>query len=605
MGFKNGKVFAFGHALVPCVFVILFLSGNRDASLLAITGISFLWSLLLVGFSMSDRPFFEYMGPSSHIFYSLVDFLLLGAAFTVPFWDITPHPTWLVLFLVSLYAFELGLGRSILFGFLSLFDIYLYCTFQNGISFFSLDTLLIVSGMLLSISFIGPTADRLNRMAYYDSLTGLPNRRMFTERLQAVLHSQSHEHKKRMTGVLFLDVDGFKYINDTMGHLLGDQLLKSITGRLRKVLPKQVLLARMGGDEFALYIPSMKTPDDAAALAQVLLKQFNASFSLRNQEIYVTTSIGITMSPDHGKDADTLMRNADTAMYLAKDQGRNDFQVYSEPADKEGVERIRMETMLRHALERNEFVVYYQPRVEVSTGNMVCVEALIRWIHPDRGMIPPAEFIPLAEDTGLIVPIGESVLRKVCAQRKQWNEMGLPPFRVSVNLSARQFRQSELPEVIQDVLRSTGMKAEMLELELTESAAMQDVNYAILMLKMLKEMGMTIAIDDFGTGYSSLSYLKKLPLDVLKIDKSFTSGIHQDSDDAAIVQAIIAMGHSLKLSITAEGVETNEQLQYLEELGCNEIQGYLIGKPMSPEVLEQWYRLTFNGEGRLTAALAP
>jgi diguanylate cyclase (GGDEF)-like protein len=592
MSFKNGKVFSVGHALTPGILVAIFLYNNQDPNLLIIAAFGLLWSLLLMWLASNGKPFFSIAGSRTYVIYSFVDALLLGAAFILPDWNGSIHPTWLVLFIVALYAFELGMKRSILISVLSLADIFLYGAFQSNLSFWSLDTLFNAIGITLGLCFIGPTTDRLNRMAFYDLLTGLPNRRMFTEQLQLSL-SDLHR-SNRMLGVMFLDLDGFKYINDTMGHVLGDQLLQAITVRLRSVLPKHVMLARMGGDEFALYIPNMKTTDEAADLAELLLQQFAPSFSLGLHEVYVTSSIGIAHAPENGYDGDTLMRNADAAMYLAKDQGRNNLQFYSAPSRNDGLERIKMETMLRHALDRDEFVVYYQPRVETSTGRLVCVEALIRWIHPERGMISPAQFIPLAEETGLIVPIGERMLRKVCAQRKQWTDAGMSKFRVSVNLSARQFRQTELPEVIQNVLHSTGMSADMLELELTESAAMQDVNYAILMLRVLKEMGLTIAIDDFGTGYSSLSYLKRFPLDVLKIDQSFTSGIHADSDDAAIVRAIIAMGHSLKLKITAEGVETSEQLLFLEELKCDEIQGYWIGKPMSADILEQWIDLTYR-----------
>lgn len=591
MSFKNGKVFSVGHTLTPGILVAFYLHNNQDPILLAIAAFGLLWALVLIWLAAAGRPFFGIAGRHTYVYYSLLDALVLGAAFVLPHWDGSVHPTWIVLFIVSLYAFELGMRRSMPIGALSAFTVFLYGISHEGLTFWSLDSLLTLASIALSICFIGPTTDRLNRMAYYDLLTGLPNRRMFTEQLHISL-SDLHRSDK-LLGVMFLDLDGFKYINDTMGHLLGDQLLKAITERLRSVLPKHVMLARMGGDEFALYIPRMKTTDEAAELAELLLKQFTPSFSLGLHEVYVTSSIGIAIAPENGYDGDTLMRNADAAMYLAKDQGRNNYQFYSAPIRNDGMERIKMETMLRHALDRDEFVIYYQPRVETSDGKLVCVEALIRWIHPELGMISPAQFIPLAEETGLIVPIGEQVLRKVCAQRKRWTDAGMPYFKVSVNLSARQFRQTELPEVIQNVLRSTGMPAELLELELTESAAMQDVNYAILMLKVLKEMGLTIAIDDFGTGYSSLSYLKRFPLDVLKIDKSFTSGIHADSDDAAIVRAIIAMGHSLKLRITAEGVETSEQLMFLEELNCDEIQGYWIGKPMSSDILEQWIRITY------------
>lgn len=592
MSFKNGKVFSAGHALIPGIVLALFLHNNHEPVLLAIAVFGFIWSLLLIWLASTETPFFSIAGNGTYLYFSFIDALFMGAVFTLPVWDGSIHPTWLVLFTVSLYSFELGLKRSILISVLSVIDIFLYGTVQSNLSFWSLDTLFNLIGISLSVLFIGPTTDRLNRMAFYDLLTGLPNRRMFTEVLQTGL-SELHKTGKTVA-VMFLDLDGFKYINDTMGHAHGDQLLQAITGRLRVVLPKHATLARMGGDEFALYIPNIKNTDEAADLAELLLEQFSQSFSLGLHEVYVTSSVGIAIAPENGYDGDTLMRNADAAMYLAKEEGRNDYRFYSTPASKDGLERIKLETMLRHALDRDEFVVYYQPRVETSTGSLVCVEALIRWLHPERGMISPADFIPLAEETGLIVPIGERVLRKVCVQRKLWKDVGLPHFKVSVNLSARQFRQTELPELIQNVLRTTGMPAELLELELTESAAMQDVNYAILMLKVLKEMGMTIAIDDFGTGYSSLSYLKRFPLDVLKIDKSFTSAIHSDADDAAIVRAIIAMGHSLKLKVTAEGVETSEQLHFLEELRCDEIQGYWIGKPMSPEIFEQWIKLTYR-----------
>jgi diguanylate cyclase (GGDEF)-like protein len=597
MSFKNGKVFSLGHTLIPGILIAFYMNRTPDADLLAAAAVQLAWSMFLIWGAFSGKAFFSLFGRSTYIIYSFIDFALMGLAFLLPDWTTSPHPTWMVLFLVTLYAFELGMRRSILISFLSLVDIYLLGAMQVGFSFWSMDTIFNIAGITLSIAFIGPTTDRLNRMAYYDPLTGLPNRRMFTERLG--IHLTDLHRKNHLIGIMFIDLDGFKYINDTMGHLLGDQLLQTITVRLRSVLPKHVMLNRMGGDEFAILIPSMKTTDEAAELAVHILQQFTQSFSLGLHEVYVTSSIGIAIAPDNGYDADTLMRNADSAMYLAKNEGRNNYQFYSAPAKQDGLERIKMETMLRHALDRDEFIVYYQPRIETSTGRLVCVEALIRWMHPERGMIPPMDFIPLAEETGLIVPIGEKVLRMVCAQRKRWMDEGIPPFRVSVNLSARQFRLTELPEVIQNVLRSTGLTAEMLELEITESAAMQDVNYAILMLKVLKEMGLTIAIDDFGTGYSSLSYLKRFPLDVLKIDKSFTSGIHKDSDDAAIVRAIIAMGHSLKLDVTAEGVETSEQLVFLEELGCDEIQGYLIGKPMTPDTLEQWIRISYMNDNEV------
>jgi diguanylate cyclase (GGDEF)-like protein len=507
----------------------------------------------------------------------------------LPKWELNAQPTWLLLFLVPLYALELGIFPSFYFSMFGLGNIYIMTLVQGG-NFLSMDTMLITFGILMNLIFIGRNSDRLQKMAYYDALTHLPNRLMMKDQLTTSLRDASRSNSR--LSILFLDLDQFKYVNDTMGHAAGDILLQTVALRIKKIMPKNAMLARMGGDEFTILIPKMDTSDVAARTSEAIIEILKSSFPLNHNEVYITASIGISVYPEDGRDADTLMKNADTAMYRAKDEGRNNYQFYTPSVNQEGIERLKMETMLRHAIERDEFVIYFQPRINTKTRELVCVEALVRWVHPDLGMIHPKDFISLAEDTGLIVEIGELVLRKACMQRKKWTDLGLPLFRISVNLSPRQFRQLDLPEVITKVFKETKMDPSLLELEITESAAMQDVNLSILMLRVLKDMGMTIAIDDFGTGYSSLSYLKKFPIDVIKIDQSFIRGIqNRDSDDAAIVRAIIVLAHTLKLDVTAEGVETWDQAYFLEEQNCDEIQGFLFGKPMTSKTLQDWFKL--------------
>jgi diguanylate cyclase (GGDEF)-like protein len=585
---KSGKMFSVGHALIPIVLIVLFLdAGNKQPVILLLALFGFLWSVFLIWLAFSKRNMDVFYLKQYYWFFILVDFVLITAVSTLPVWEAAQKPTWLLLFVVPFYAFELGVLASAAMSALGILDLYAYHLAQKT-PLLDLDTFLILLGMLICIFFIGLNTDNLNRVAFFDILTQLPNRQMFKERLQIQL---SGRKGPGLTGILFVDLDQFKYVNDTMGHGAGDELLRNVSNRLKKILPRNAVLARMGGDEFSILLTEMKHSDDAAHTAEKIIEALKPSFPLSSQEIYITSSIGISVHPEDGRDADTLMKNADTAMYRAKEHGRNNYQFYTPSVHTKGIKRLQMETMMRHALERDEFVLYYQPRVCTGTGELICVEALVRWQHPELGMIQPMEFIPLAEDTGLIVQIGESVLRKACSQRRKWTEAGLPPFRVSVNLSPRQFRQMELPEVIQKVLKECGIPPGQLELEITESAAMQDVNYAILMLKVLKEMDLTIAIDDFGTGYSSLSYLKRFPIDIIKIDKSFISGIKPHSDDAAIAQAIIVLGHTLKLSVTAEGVETTEQHAFLKHQKCDEIQGFLIGKPMNASTFEEWLQL--------------
>lgn len=587
MFLKTGKIFSLGHLIIPLVLVSLYSdipSGQRSI-VLGLTLISGLWALFLIWHSFFRLNKTMFSRKDSFWFFVLVDFFLLAAIYSIPQWE-GNQPMLLTLFILPIYAFELGTLHATAMSVFGLADLYIFHRYQH-MSLLTADFLVILIGMYLLIFFIGYRTDTLNRLAYYDPLTGFPNRFLFMERLRIILNQR--KKSRNLSGILLLDLDQFKYVNDTMGHIVGDLLLKMVGERIRYCLPEKAMLARMGGDEFIVLLPHMKHSDEAASAAENIIEVMKQSFPLANQEIFVTTSTGISVFPDDGNDLDTLMKNAEKAMYLSKDLGRNTYQFHTPSSHTKGIQRLQMETMLRHALERDEFVVYYQPRLDTHTDELVCVEALVRWKHPELGMISPADFIPLAEDTGLIIQIGERVLYKACAQRQQWTQDGLHPFRVSVNLSAIQFRQADLPEIIDNVLKRTGLSPDLLEIEITETSAMQDVGFAILMLRVLKEMNLKIAIDDFGTGYSSLSYLRRFPIDIIKIDRLFINGIEEDSDEAAIVRAIIALAHTLKLDVTAEGVETSSQYDFLKRENCNELQGFLIGKPMSAEMLEEWY----------------
>jgi len=436
--------------------------------------------------------------------------------------------------------------------------------------------------------------ETIRHQAFHDSLTGLPNRMLFKDRLTlAIAHAKRN---KQMLAVLFLDLDRFKLINDTLGHDMGDQLLKCIAERLTGCVREDDTVARLGGDEFTILLPEITQVESVAKVAQKILEMIREPLVIEDHELYITTSIGIVLYPNDGEDAETLLKNADTAMYRAKEKGKNNYQIYTPAMNARALERLAMENGLRRALERNEFVVYYQPKVNINTGKIVGMEALVRWQTPDRGLLPPGEFIPLAEDTGLIVPIGEWVLRTACAQNKAWQDAGYPPVRVAVNLSARQFHLQNLVEVVSRILKETGLAPEWLELEITESVAMQNAEYTVKMLKELKEMGIQLAIDDFGTGYSSLSYLKRFPINKLKIDRSFVNEIGLDQDNEAIASTVIVLGQSLKLGVVAEGVETEEQCDFLKQHQCDEMQGFLFGKPVSADEFEELLgRFTLGG----------
>lgn len=430
------------------------------------------------------------------------------------------------------------------------------------------------------------TEDMIRYQAFHDLLTGLPNRILFGDRLlQALTQAQLHQS---MIAVMFLDLDRFKTINDTLGHAVGDQLLQSSAQRLISCIRESDIVARWGGDEFTLLLPQVTCAEDAAQIAQRILEVMQPAFNLEGYELHVTSSIGIALSPQDGTDAQSLLKNADAALYRAKDQGRNNYQFYNAAISSEVSELLILDNSLHHALERQEFVIYYQPQINVHTGQVTQMEALLRWQHPDLGIIPPQKFISLAEENGLIIPIGEWVLQMACAQCKAWQAMNFPPVRIAVNLSVRQFQQPQLIEKIMQVLQTTELNPALLELEITETAAMQNIDFSIGILHELRARGMHISMDDFGTGYSSLSYLKKFPLDTLKIDRSFIQDLTDNPEDVAIITAIITLGQGLKLSVVAEGVETENQMNCLRSLHCQEMQGYWFSPPLDAQAATQF-----------------
>jgi len=421
--------------------------------------------------------------------------------------------------------------------------------------------------------------ERIRQLAHYDELTGLPNRLMFNQAFEHALRRA--ERTAHPLALLFVDVDRFKNINDTLGHDAGDSLLKEVGARLRASLRASDLLARFGGDEFVVLLEDLPPEGYVATVASHLLEALAVPMRIQNQEFGVTASIGIASYPQDGRDAQTLQKNADIAMYRAKDQGRNGYCLYAPQGDTNSLERLTMEAQLRRALARDELELHYQSKQDIATGGVTGMEALLRWKHPELGMVSPAQFIPLAEESGLIVPIGEWVLQTACSQAALLRSReGLPTLRVAVNLSARQFAEDSLIQLVSEVLDDTGLGADALELEITESLVMQNPEQTAKLLMLLKEMGVHLAMDDFGTGYSSLAYLKRFPIDSIKIDRSFIQGIPGDIDNATITQAVIAMAHSLRLRAIAEGVETKQQLQFLREHGCDEIQGHYFSRPL-------------------------
>jgi diguanylate cyclase (GGDEF)-like protein len=425
--------------------------------------------------------------------------------------------------------------------------------------------------------------DRVHHIAFHDDLTALPNRLMLTQRLDQAL--SRHRRAETTLAVLYMNLDRFKVINDSLGHQAGDALLCLVADRLRAQLREGDSLARVGGDEFVALIENYENSIAVSACAQRVVEQLSAPYLLGKKDCHVTVSIGISTFPADGSDSQTLLKAADVAMYRAKETGRNNYQYYLPSMNVHTVERLELESDLRHALERGEFFLHYQPKVDMASGLITGVEALLRWKHPLRGLVPPLNFIPLAEETGLIVPIGEWVLATACARTKAWQGRGLPKLSVAVNLSARQFADTMLLAKLTRIIHASGLDPSLLELEITESVVMSNAEGAVGVLEQLKSIGVQIAIDDFGTGYSSLAYLKRFPIDILKVDRSFIRDIPADSGDMKITRAIIAMAHSLRLKVVAEGVETAQQLQFLRIQCCDAIQGYFLYRPLREDEL--------------------
>ena len=440
------------------------------------------------------------------------------------------------------------------------------------------------------------TEERLVYLANYDTLTDLPNRTLLSLRLNRAIEEANYN--ERLVAVLFIDLDRFKVINDTLGHDSGDELLKVVAKRLNEAVRPGDTVARYGGDEFVTVLANVAHIDDVTKVVNKILGRLSPAITIGGHELFVTPSIGITLCPFDDRTADELLRNADTAMFHAKAQGGNTFRFYTAELNARAERRLTIETSLRHAIERDEFLLHYQPQVDILSGEIVGAEALIRWQHPEWGLLAPGEFIPLAEETGLILPIGQWVLNEACAQAQSWHNAGYTGLRVAVNLSGRQLAQKDLVAIVDNALRRAGLVNTALELEITESLLMQDLEQTAATLEALSAIGVTVSMDDFGTGYSSLSYLKRLPIDVLKIDQSFVRDITSDADDASIVQAIIAMAHSLGIKVIAEGVETAEQLAFLRQHRCDGMQGYFIGRPGPSEQFVELLRLKYQTRAR-------
>ena len=425
--------------------------------------------------------------------------------------------------------------------------------------------------------------EKLEQLAQFDAVTGLPNRNLLQERLE---HAIAQARRRgRGAGVLFVDLDRFKLVNDTHGHHVGDELLAQVGRRLKDCVRRDDTVARPGGDEFAVVIADLARPDDAAFVARKILDSFAAPFDLGGRETFITASIGLAAFPNDGKDAETLLKCADVAMYRAKESSRNAFCFYTAEMNARAASKLQLNTDLRRALERREFSLHYQPKVNLATGEMIGMEALLRWKHAERGMVPPLEFIPALEDSGLIVEVGDWVVGEACRQLREWTRAGLQLAPVAVNLSARQFRRRDLDQVIRRVLAEHGLSPALLELEITESSLMDDPQDAIRQLQALREAGLRISVDDFGTGYSSLAYLTRLPVSTLKIDRAFVNAATTESSSAAIVKMVIDMAQRLSFDVVAEGIETDAHVMFLRQHGCSQGQGYHFGRPIPAEAM--------------------
>jgi len=432
-------------------------------------------------------------------------------------------------------------------------------------------------GASLDITERKRAEEQIKSLAYHDALTGLPNRRLFQDRLSVAV-AQAHRNSQHLA-VLFLDLDRFKAVNDSLGHAAGDRLIQDVAERLRTCLREGDTVARLGGDEFTLLLPGVAQVVDAARVAEKVLDALRVPFLIEDRELFATASIGISFYPEDGREADTLVKNADAAMYRAKQQGRDNYQICAPALNASALERLALESSLRHAVGQDELVLHYQPVLDVATGRVETMEALLRWRHPELGLVPPADFIPLAEMTGLVIAFSPWVLRTACAQAREWQVAGHPGLAVAVNLSARQFQHPDLPGQVKRALEETKLDAAFLELEVSETSAMHAPESSTQTLRALKALGVRIAIDDFGTGSSSLSHLSRFPIDALKIDRSFTAEITRDPDDAPTANAVIALAHTLKLRVVAEGVENDDQLAFLISRHCDQAQGFLFGSP--------------------------
>jgi diguanylate cyclase (GGDEF)-like protein len=463
-----------------------------------------------------------------------------------------------------------------------------------------------IIAFIIDLSHQRQTQERLNHLAYHDALTNLPNQVLFKDRLkQAIALSRRHDQKQ---AVMLINLDRFKAINDSLGYTAGDRVLQSVARKLRSCIRDSDTVARFGADEFAVLLTHLSSPQDAASVAHAIKDVLDQAFLFDGQELFISASIGISIFPQDGRDTPTLLKSASAALDRAKKEGGNTYQFYTAGRTTNALKQLVLDSNLRLGLERGEFVVEYQPQVNTKDFQLVGMEALLRWQHPVLGRLLPSEFIHLAEDSGLIIPIGNWVLRAACLQNQAWQAVGLEPMRLSVNFSARQFQQSTFVANVAQTLKETGLDPQWLELELTESSIMKEPEEAAEKLHELRAMGIRIAVDDFGTGYSSLSYLRRLPIDTLKIDKSFVQDVCNDSQDAAIVEAIVTVGHALDLTVIAEGVETPEQLAYLNKLHCDVLQGFLFSHSLSTEdfeaLLQEQRRLSFRPDPTVTQPLS-
>ncbi len=462
-----------------------------------------------------------------------------------------------------------------------------------------------LSGTLLDVTELREAEQHIRTLAYFDETTQLPNREYFTDMLNRAL-GEARRHQRQLA-VMCLDLDQFKRINTSLGHAAGNELLAAAASRISDALRRgdgiarpggevtregegAELLARLNGDEFSVLLPEVERYQDAAKVAVRVLRRLHDPFTVSGQEVFISASVGLAIHPTDGDDSETLMRNAGAAMHFAKDQGRDNYQYFSQAMNAAAVEKLSLESQLRHALERGELFLVYQPKVELATNRIIGVEALIRWRHPDLGIVPPNQFIPVAEETGLIIPIGDWVIREASRQNRAWQRAGLPPVHVAVNIASSHFRQGGLLDSVQAALEESGLPGDMLELEVTESMLMQNLDQTLASLGRLKDMGLRLAIDDFGTGYSSLAYLKRFPLDTLKIDRSFIRDLPGERQDRAIVRAVIGLAESLSMSIVAEGVEEAAQLEFLIRQGCYCVQGYIFSRPVGPTEIEALLR---------------